>query len=448
MADFFANTLIVHERFRFGKRCWSMPVFLTVFLIAWSAAMSHASIGDDEAGSSSRSAVYSATDLHTGKVTNLLGTKRNRSGDDKHAVLSADYRSKRPEKDVLVEEFKKMVEGGEFVPQRVSQAGISSADETARPPRSHSDDEIRQIERQITSQLYAAAREKVMEQRRKSQNTKRKNTETIPVEIEMMIDEKRNLYISANKNATLKHVWEVVDRDKGFTKALTKQYGTTSSMIGRRSRNDSSKLNKMISGGSRRDRKPNASAIFDIVVNATELHKIDLGQLSEKKDPTVLNHIRNEKGGQIYLVYGKNADEGRHAEEKLMDLVEHIGDEHKHFTVGGKKRPCISCFGRMLYTKQVKGFDITHGENPGRLWIGRWKEQSSEVFKFTFENVIKGGTTNVTRYIDEKGREYLTAADDSQSNTDSEGNVRFRETEIHHPDENSQESKLKKKHAK
>lgn len=97
--------------------------------------------------------------------------------------------------------------------------------------------------------------------------------------------------------------------------------------------------------------------------------------------------------GQLYVVYQSKAGEcqTRHIEEKFMDILEHA-DHKKQAFVAGKMRPCGTCFGRMKLMNLNKGFNVVHGENPGYIWEGRFKEQPAELQTFTMQEYLSRGT--------------------------------------------------------
>lgn len=74
----------------------------------------------------------------------------------------------------------------------------------------------------------------------------------------------------------------------------------------------------------------------------------------------------------------------RHAEELFVDLLEQLDpDPNIHSIVGGKKRPCAGCFGRMLQARVDE-----HGKNPGHFWEHSIKFQSSSAAKTTARALI------------------------------------------------------------
>jgi hypothetical protein len=85
----------------------------------------------------------------------------------------------------------------------------------------------------------------------------------------------------------------------------------------------------------------------------------------------------------IFISYDGTAIKPRcerlHAEEIFVDLLEQLdADPAMHSVVGGKKRPCAGCFGRMLQARVDE-----HGKHPGHFWARSMKFQSSDAAKTT-----------------------------------------------------------------
>ena len=81
----------------------------------------------------------------------------------------------------------------------------------------------------------------------------------------------------------------------------------------------------------------------------------------------------------------------KHAEEQLCDIIQSIrkfkaGDDWE-FKIYGKKRPCISCLGRLCY-EQVQYDHLYFSKYPGYLWIPAVLEQNLEVQKKTLKTFL------------------------------------------------------------
>lgn len=133
--------------------------------------------------------------------------------------------------------------------------------------------------------------------------------------------------------------------------------------------------------------------------------------------PIVLTVLR-ERGSQtsfqcqdngIYLLaLSHHACKDRHAEEWLCDVADHLRktDEKKYsFRIYGKKRPCVSCCGRMM-TSKIDDYN----KNSGYFWIPTIEQQSEEVARNTLKLAIRS-VPNITVEWGTKIRDYDTASD-------------------------------------
>lgn len=98
-----------------------------------------------------------------------------------------------------------------------------------------------------------------------------------------------------------------------------------------------------------------------------------------------------------------------HAEEQLCDIVELIEEtktkEKFKYQIYGRKRPCMSCFGRLCYVKyeqknenqvairkidneKKEKIDLAFSQHPGFLWITAFVEQPLDVQMSTFKYFI------------------------------------------------------------
>jgi hypothetical protein len=131
--------------------------------------------------------------------------------------------------------------------------------------------------------------------------------------------------------------------------------------------------------------------------------------------------LKDSPGGVYCLDNHKSLNKQRHAEECLVDVAEHIEELGKangvavSTSVNGKKRPCITCSGRM--TGVVDKFS----SNPGLLWLHAAGKQPAEVAKRSYE-VALTKQSNVTQ--DGRGRD-APAYDSGSDNTDYNGELTF-----------------------
>lgn len=109
------------------------------------------------------------------------------------------------------------------------------------------------------------------------------------------------------------------------------------------------------------------------------------------------------------LFLGNHSDKERHAEEFLCDVAEEIRKQNSRktytFYIYGKKRPCMSCSGRM------EEADIDYyNPNPGYLWLHGIKYQSQNAARNTLRLLL---TTppHVTFEDDQQMSDYDTGSD-------------------------------------
>lgn len=92
-------------------------------------------------------------------------------------------------------------------------------------------------------------------------------------------------------------------------------------------------------------------------------------------------------GYQPGRTHPKPRCKGLHAEETFVDLLEQLQefapDPNMYSIIGGKKRPCAGCFGRMLQTGVNE-----HGKHPGHFWSHSMKYQLAGTAKTTASVLI------------------------------------------------------------
>lgn len=122
-----------------------------------------------------------------------------------------------------------------------------------------------------------------------------------------------------------------------------------------------------------------------------------------------LDNFKYEWQNVYVLCLSKVTDINRHAEEILCDvagnLKEYFVPHDLEFSIYGKRRPCMSCLGRMR-TAGIHHFN----PNPGYFWYSTIGHQSEDCAKETL-NILMTKVSNVTF---EKGRvllDYDTASD-------------------------------------
>lgn len=301
--------------------------------------------------------------------------------------------------------------------------------EYLRMPRARTHDEKRQILSHLSSQLFEAASDR---QRAESGSSNRVR----PVEIEMMTDSSNNVFISANNNSTLDLVQELFRQERGFLPVVQQEYGTSGTYRNSSSARRSDKL-EAFSSGTRAERKPESAAIYETIRDADRIHQIDTS-VTEEQLRSVAESSGGRGGGNVFLVYGQQSERGhdlergRHAEEKLMDVAENLGGSwSESYTVAGRKRPCMSCYGRMSFVDDRNhhgmedgGFSVEHGEHFGRLFISSWLKQPPEIRRYTLDNVIRQGISHATVVEHDEEADRYNVRTDEDSLSDSEESER------------------------
>jgi hypothetical protein len=104
--------------------------------------------------------------------------------------------------------------------------------------------------------------------------------------------------------------------------------------------------------------------------------------------------ISQTKKQIIFLHTTKDSfSDRRHAEEFLVDVLEvarAYAIKHQltfHAAIAGKKRPCMTCSGRMLAFNQQDsaGMTLSYSEYPGFLWLSALKAQNADAMHATLK---------------------------------------------------------------
>lgn len=229
-----------------------------------------------------------------------------------------------------------------------------------RPSRTFKGERTPQILRWISSQLFIAL-----------ENEKKK-----VVEIEFMYLG-GNLYGTANTKAASLNLYNLLSKD-GLKKSLlvsSKKSSKTYSY--KRSERQRKKLltrvfsnPKMISSTSSSDQE-RARKLARTIKENKEVYSLSL------KDEASIKATFNESG-KIYILTEREKDNGRHAEEWLMDVFE-LQTSKKVAFVRGKKRPCLTCSGRMHFINKQFGNKVNYNSSSGYAYKGRFIKQPPNV---------------------------------------------------------------------
>lgn len=275
------------------------------------------------------------------------------------------------------------------------QAGwaLKSEQNFVRESRSYAGERDRQLLRQFSAQLFFLAKSKV-------QNAQ---------EIQTMAAN-GNLFVAANDDADIQAIYDELQNDlaKNLKTALTKSWGSDRSgaywaklrSTKKKSTTRFGNKFKKLYDTTRENKLQSGQVAIDPRIIWAVIKDAKVEQLNGGKKSDVVKALGGS--GKIFLLYA--GDDGRHAEEKLMDLLESV--DHKGLVlIAGKKRPCKTCLGRLRYMVD-QGYQVKHSKYPGFIWKERFEAQPEEVKKFTVE-VIKEGKSYVTiRSKNKKRKEY------------------------------------------
>ncbi len=264
------------------------------------------------------------------------------------------------------------------------QGGWALKGETlyVRESRSYSSDRDRQLLRHFSSQLFFLAKSKV--------NTAQ--------EIQTMVVN-GNLFVAANDDDDIQAIYDELKSDlaKNLKTTLTKTWTSDPSgayWVHTRTtkKKATARFAKKFTGlyeGTRQNKLQTGHEAVDPAVIWGVIQNANIERLKAWREQDVRQAIGGS--GKIFLVFAGNR--GRHAEEKLMDLLESA--DHKGVVlIAGKKRPCKTCLGRLEYMTN-QGYRVTHSKQPGFIWKERYEAQPEEVKQFTFK-VIKRNESYVT----------------------------------------------------
>jgi len=128
-------------------------------------------------------------------------------------------------------------------------------------------------------------------------------------------------------------------------------------------------------------------------------------------------HLYNSDN-TIFVLNIRNCSQSlRHAEEFLTDIADHARNlavplnQMIYSCIGGKKRPCMGCSGRM------EGVITNYGQHPGRFWLNTIESQSIEAASRTLGQLV-----NKPSYVT-VCKDGIRTAQDYDSGSDSEEDV-------------------------
>ncbi|MFN3234542.1 MAG: hypothetical protein ACE365_03890 [Gammaproteobacteria bacterium] len=322
------------------------------------------------------------------------------------------------------------------------QAGyLTTENAIARPPREmQEDDEERQLMKRISTMLFFNLQFEL-----KTQNKRKNLIEVECMHVLMSIHnlQRHFLFIAANNKYASRYLNQNVASLENFIHFLTSM---PEDILGGRvhSKNEGKRrctrykrefdrlLNSENELGYTNEKAIELAELLRSENKTFRQLKFDRGWVNLSQDDEVnLPEVFNPEQGE-YILNGDNQiilldtsetgtkNKARHAEEFLVDIafILRALDPHAYFAIAGKKRPCVTCYGR-LSVAEIDNF----GERHGYIWITAASLQNEEA---AFETCAAcyGGLT-FYKTVDKEGR----SLQDYDSGTDDE-DEEYKESDI------------------
>ncbi|MFD7079243.1 DUF4157 domain-containing protein [Streptomyces sp. NPDC059918] len=114
------------------------------------------------------------------------------------------------------------------------------------------------------------------------------------------------------------------------------------------------------------------NATLQALRNAKWVRTIDVSQAAAR-DPKhrayLADVVSGKYPGYAYLLHNGDSREAQHAEQKLLMLLSHVGQDAGQFLIRGRKRPCRACLALLRYFKEELGFDISFNPRGNHLFV-------------------------------------------------------------------------------
>lgn len=318
------------------------------------------------------------------------------------------------------DERKKLATAVTIPKNKSKQAGRKSkandGDLITKAPRSFYGEREHQLLKHISTQLYFAIANHI---------TSSGHIENI-VEVEAMhltYGDRSYLFICANETNASQYFKNILPADKKLKDIVTKTYKPKDTEGKIRSAKYSRKLASRFFG--EEIKLPNCQNTHD--KNQTQ----NIAALLQKSAQIVYINSNSKanilaclkKQSSIFFVDNSNQKyKERHAEETLTDIAEIMQKQAKvekkyfHTSIFGKKRACMSCYGRM------NGVIDNHSKDPGGLWLHTVKNQSPIVAKRTCQAALFN-SSHVSINSQKKHTPAYDTASDSEAESESESSI-------------------------
>ncbi|WP_369372673.1 hypothetical protein [Streptomyces sp. cg36] len=114
------------------------------------------------------------------------------------------------------------------------------------------------------------------------------------------------------------------------------------------------------------------NATLQALRNVKWVRTVDVSEAAAQ-DPThrayLADLVSGKYSGYAYLLHTGDSKDSQHAEQKLLMLLSHAGEDAGRFLVHGRKRPCRACLALLAYFKDELGYDISFDPRGNHLFV-------------------------------------------------------------------------------
>ncbi len=278
---------------------------------------------------------------------------------------------------------------------------MQSSQEILRPARSFAQERERQLLRHIGTQLYFYLQSK-----------------NVPhlVEIQVMhlsFQKKHFLFIAANEFTATQSFATLLKDSAQLETALVSTYQPDKDLEGKaRSARYAKKFRTRVF-----DLETSFSPDTEAQAVAELLRSAPTSLLSLKNDlkqdsELVANKLQEKSCGIFFVTVQNFSYERRHAEEFLVDIAEYAKArfDKVRTCIAGKKRPCLTCTGRMT------GVIDDYGKRPGRFWVHAIEHQSPTTALRTYSILCQSASYVTQAKNGTSAKDYDSASDTEEEN--------------------------------
>jgi hypothetical protein len=263
-----------------------------------------------------------------------------------------------------------------------------------RRPRLFSSEREAQILRQISTQLFYGFNNALKVNPTLLSIEKKNRPKLVEVEIMHLTYKGRSkIFVAVNEHAVTQYLKVLFEKENDhFVRILTTNHAkriTRDSEGKIRSARYAKKLERRVFSNAGIS-IPESTSVSDssrahqlaIALREAELSVFDYNMHNRTEFERNVRRILSSPLNEIYFIEVKNCPfKERHAEEFLVDIVESAKSviAEVEVSIAGKKRPCMSCTGRMSGEIYGRPRVDQYNKNPGSAWVTVQSMQPKEV---------------------------------------------------------------------